>query len=191
MAQVVSERLYKRESYEKPAAQGHGKRTETRHPAAQYRHGRRPKRPHLQVRGVGAVACCAGHHGSCHAESPPRRAGYQTRAAEVGPEPWRSILSLPRVTQHLSTPPQSVTVITVLVCILWVVAPQAQELATSLIVLNALWLARAAMRAAGQTSAHGTLVQQQSTATAATGIVRWRATGIVRWRLRGTGKQPV
>lgn len=81
-------------------------------------------------------------------------------------------MSLPRVTQHLSTHPQSVTVITVIVCILWGVAPQAQELATSLIVLNALWLARAAMHAAGQTSVCGTLVQQQSTATPATGIVQ-------------------
>lgn len=81
-------------------------------------------------------------------------------------------MSFPRVTQHLSTRPQSVTVITVIVCILWGVTPQAQELATALIVLNALWLAQATMGAAGQTSAHGTLVQQQSTATAATGIVQ-------------------
>lgn len=100
-----------------------------------------------------------------------RRAGYQTRAAEVGLEPWRSILSLPRVPQHLSTRPQSVTVITVIVCILWGFVPQVQELATSLIVLNALWLARAAVRSAGQTSACGLVVQQRNTATPVTGIV--------------------
>ncbi|WP_055691236.1 hypothetical protein [Streptomyces prasinus] len=76
------------------------------------------------------------------------------------------------MTQHLSTRPQPVTVITVIVCILWGVVPQAQELATSLIVLNALWLARAAMRTADQTSVRGTVVQQQGTATAATGIVQ-------------------
>ncbi|MFF9406140.1 hypothetical protein ACF1B0_11485 [Streptomyces anandii] len=73
------------------------------------------------------------------------------------------------MTQHLSTHPQSVTVITVIVCILWGVVPQAQELATSLIVLNALWLARATVSVTAQRSALATVVQQQS---AATGIVQ-------------------
>lgn len=45
------------------------------------------------------------------------------------------------------------------------------------------WLARAAMRAAGHTSVGSTVVQQQSTATA--------ATGIVQQRLHVTGKRPV
>jgi hypothetical protein len=99
----------------------------------------------------------------------PGRAGYQTRAAEVGMEPWRSVLSLPRVTQQLSTRPQPVIVITVIVCILWGVVPQAQELATSLIVLNALWLAQSSIRATGQDFVGRLAVQQWSTATTATG----------------------
>lgn len=98
------------------------------------------------------------HHG---------RAGYQTRAAEVGMEPWRSSLSLPRVTQPLSTRPQSVIVITVIVCILWGVVPQVQELATSLIVLNALWLAQASMHIADQGTTRSRAVQHRSTATTA------------------------
>lgn len=86
----------------------------------------------------------------------------------MGPEPWRSILSLPRVTQHPSTRPQSVTVITVIVCILWGRVPQAQELATSLIALNALWLAQALAGGAGQRSTRAAVPQQRSALTTVT-----------------------
>ncbi|MBW8702320.1 hypothetical protein MBT84_22185 [Streptomyces sp. MBT84] len=55
-------------------------------------------------------------------------------------------MSLPLVTRPLSTrAPQSVIVITVIVCILWGTLPQVQELVSSLIVLNALWLAQMSM----------------------------------------------
>jgi hypothetical protein len=69
----------------------------------------------------------------------------------------------------MSTRPPSVIVITVIVCILWGVVPQVQELATSLIVLSALWLAQSSMRVSGHGLAGPTVVQQRSTATTATG----------------------
>jgi hypothetical protein len=78
---------------------------------------------------------------------------------------------MPWATQHLSTRPQSVIVITVIVCILWGFIPQVQDLVTSLIVLNALWLAQASMRITDRLSVSTTVVQQPSTATPATGIV--------------------
>jgi hypothetical protein len=76
------------------------------------------------------------------------------------------------MTQHLSTRPPSVIVITVIVCILWGAIPQVQELITSLIVLNALWLAQASLRVTGQVLVRPLVVQQRSTATAPTGANR-------------------
>ncbi|MFF7166326.1 hypothetical protein ACFZBP_33970 [Streptomyces sp. NPDC008086] len=73
------------------------------------------------------------------------------------------------MTQQLSTRPQSVVVITVIVCILWGVLPQAQELITSLIVLNALWLAQSSIQVTGRGFVGRLAVQQRSTATTATG----------------------
>jgi hypothetical protein len=55
-------------------------------------------------------------------------------------------------------------VITVIVCILWAAVPQVQELISSLIVLNALWLAQAGISIGAKATAG---VQQRSTATAA------------------------
>lgn len=75
-------------------------------------------------------------------------------------------MSVPPSTPRLSTRvPQSVLVITVIVCVLWVVIPQVQDLITSLIVLNALWLAQMSMDRSAQTLQG---VQQGSTATTAT-----------------------
>ncbi|MEU3033712.1 hypothetical protein [Streptomyces griseoaurantiacus] len=51
-----------------------------------------------------------------------------------------------------------------IVCILWAAVPQVQELISSLIVLNALWLAQAGMNIGAKATAG---VQQWSTATAA------------------------
>jgi hypothetical protein len=56
-------------------------------------------------------------------------------------------LSFPLFAQSLSTrAPQPILVITVIVCVLWAAVPQAQELITSVIVLNAIWLAQIGAR---------------------------------------------
>lgn len=55
-------------------------------------------------------------------------------------------MSVPLLPPGLSTRNrQSVLVISVIVCILWAAIPQVQELISSLIVLNSLWLAQAAV----------------------------------------------
>ena len=79
-------------------------------------------------------------------------------------------MSVPPSTLQLSTrAPQSVLVITVIVCVLWAAVPQVQELITSLIVLNALWLAQMTTSSSVRTLQ---VVPQRSTATTATVCVR-------------------
>lgn len=79
-------------------------------------------------------------------------------------------MSVPPSTPRLSTrSPQPILVITVIVCILWAAVPQVQELITSLIVLNALWLAQAGVSISARAAVG---VQRRITATAAIDRIR-------------------
>lgn len=69
-------------------------------------------------------------------------------------------MSFSPLAQPLSTRPLEILVITVIVCILWTAVPQVQEVITSLIVLNALWVAQLSVRIAGWTVPGGAAMQR-------------------------------
>lgn len=95
---------------------------------------------------VSARTPTAGHHGPT-TNKPTKSHWLPNESDEVGKEPRRSNLSVPRFAPWLSTrAKQLVLVVAVTASVLSGALPQVQELISSLIVLNAVWLAREAVK---------------------------------------------